>query len=112
MAKGIRKKMRIKKGDRVIVRSGRDKGKSGQVIGVFPDEARALVSQINMVWRHERPSQKGPGGRVQKEAKIHISNLSVIDPKENKPTRIGYRFLANGKKVRFARRSGEVIDNV
>jgi len=112
MAKGIRNKMRIKKGDQVIVRAGRDKGKTGEVLGVFPDEGRALVANINKVWRHEPPSQKGPGGRNQKEAKIHISNISLLDPKENKPTKIGYRRLENGNKVRFARNSGEVIDNV
>ena len=103
-------KLRLKRGDRVMVRNGRDKGKTGEILGVFPRENRALVSQINMVWRHNPPSQKGAGGREQKEAKIHISNLSLLDPKDNRPTRIGYRLLKNGQKARFAKRSGEVID--
>ncbi len=110
MAKGIRNKMKLKKGDRVIVRTGKDKGKTGEVLGVFPEEDRALVSQINMAWHHEAPSQKSAGGRSQKEAKIHISNLNLLDPNENKATRIGYKILENGTKVRVAKRSGEVID--
>lgn len=112
MAKGVKIRTKIKKGDRVIVRAGRDKGKQGDVIGVFPEESRALVSQVNMVTRHTAPSQTGPGGRVQKEAKIHISNLSLLDPKENVATRIGYKILDSGKKARVARKSGEVLDNV
>lgn len=112
MAKGIRKKLKLKKGDRVIVLAGKDKGKNGEVLGVFPAEDRALVSQINMVWHHEAPTQKSAGGRTQKESKVHISNLSLLDPSENKPTRIGYKILETGAKVRIAKRSGEVIDNV
>lgn len=112
MAKGIRKKLKLKKGDKVIVLAGKDKGKTGEVIGVFPEDKRALVSQINMMWHHEAPSQKGAGGRTQKEGKIHISNLSLLDNSDNKPTRIGYKILENGDKVRIAKRSGEVIDNV
>ena len=103
-------KSKIKKGDRVIVLTGRDKGKTGEVLRVMPVEERALVRGVNMVKRHTRASMAGPGGIVEKEASIHISNLSHIDPKDSKPTRIGYRDLDGGRKVRIARRSGEQID--
>ncbi|MEG9862384.1 MAG: 50S ribosomal protein L24 [Parvularculales bacterium] len=104
--------MKIKKGDRVVVLSGRDKGRKGEVIGVFPQEGRALVQGINMVKRHERPSQVNPSGDIQvREAKIHLSNLGHEDPETGKPTRVGYRFLDDGRKVRFARASGVNIDD-
>jgi large subunit ribosomal protein L24 len=103
-------KFKIKKGDKVIVLTGRDKGKKGEVLRVMPKQARAIVQGVNVVKRHTRPSQAQPGGIVEKEASIHISNLSLVDPKEDKATRVGYKFLDDGKKVRFARRSGEVID--
>ena len=103
-------KLKIKKGDRVIVTTGRDKGKIGDVLKIFTKKTRALVQGINMNKRHQRPTQTTGGGIVEKEATIHISNLSHIDPKDAKPTRVGYKFLEDGRKVRFARRSGEIID--
>ncbi len=103
-------KLKIKKGDRVIVLSGRDRGREGDVLKVMPRENRAVVNGINMVRRHQRPSPQDPGGIVEKELTIHISNLALIDPKEGKATRVGYKVLDDGRKVRFARRSGEIID--
>ena len=103
-------KLKIKKGDRVIVTTGRDKGKIGDVLKIHIKENRAVVQGINMTKRHQRPTQATGGGIVEKEATIHISNLSHIDPKDDKPTRVGYKFLEGGRKVRFARRSGEIID--
>jgi large subunit ribosomal protein L24 len=105
------KKLRIKRGDQVIVLSGRDRGKRGEVLKVIPDEDRLVVAGVNQVKRHTRPSASGPGGIVTKEAPIHISNVAHADPAAtNRPTRVGYRFLDDGRKVRFAKRSGEVID--
>lgn len=101
---------KIKKGDKVCVLAGRDKGKSGEVLRVFPAKGRALVRGINMVTKHQRPSLAGAGGREQFEAAIDLSNLAVADPKDGKPTRVGFRLLDDGKKVRFSKRSGEVID--
>ncbi len=101
---------RIKKGDRVVVIAGRDKGKVGEVLKVFPKEQRAIVQGVNLVKRHQRPTPRDPGGIVTKEAPIHLSNLAHIDPKDGKPTRIGFRFLEDGRKVRYAKRSGELID--
>jgi large subunit ribosomal protein L24 len=103
-------KLKIKKGDDVIVISGRDKGKKGSVLRVIPDDLRVIVQGVNMVKRHTRPGPGGPGGIVEKEAPIHISNVSHVDPKGNKPTRVGFKTLSGDRKVRFARRSGEVID--
>jgi large subunit ribosomal protein L24 len=103
-------KFKIKKGDRVIVISGREKGKSGEVLRVIRDENRALVQGLNMVKRHTRQSPGQPGGIVEKEAAIHISNLAHVDPTSQRPTRVGYKFLEDGRKVRFAKRSGEVLD--
>ncbi|MGB0921080.1 MAG: 50S ribosomal protein L24 [Alphaproteobacteria bacterium] len=101
---------KIKKGDQVQVLAGRDKGKRGQVLKVIPAEGRALVQGVNRVTRHQKPSQMDQGGLVSKEAAIQLSNLAVIDPKEDKPTRVGFKTLDDGRKVRFAKRSGEVID--
>jgi len=101
--------LKIKKGDRVIVLTGRDKGKQGEVIEVRPKENRAVVRGVNVVRRHQRQTAKEEGGIVSKEAAIQISNLALEDPKDGKPTRVGFKFLDNGKKVRFAKRSGEVI---
>ncbi len=101
---------KIKKGDQVQVIAGRDKGKRGQVLKVIPAEGRALVQGVNRVTRHQKPSQMDQGGLVSKEAAIQLSNLAVIDPKEDKPTRVGFKTLEDGRKVRFAKRSGEVID--
>jgi large subunit ribosomal protein L24 len=101
---------RIRKGDRVVLLAGKDKGKSGEVLRVMPKEKRVLVAGVNMVRRHTRPSQSGPGGIEEREAPVHVSNVAHIDPKDDKPTRIGFKFLEGGRKVRFAKRSGEVID--
>ena len=103
-------KLKIKKKDRVVVLTGRDKGKSGEVLRVLREENRAVVSGINLVWKHERPSAKGQGGRKQTEAPIHVSNLALADPKDGKATRVGFKILEDGRKVRVAKRSGEVID--
>jgi len=101
---------KIKKGDKVIVLSGRDKGRSGEVIEVRPSESRALVRGVNMVRRHQRQTAALQGGIISKEAPLHLSNLAIADPKDGKPTRIGFKFLKDGRKVRIARRSGEAID--
>ena len=101
---------KIKKGDKVVVLTGRDSGKSGEVIEVRPTENRALVRGVNLVKRHTRQSQTSQGGIITKEAPIHLSNIAVADPKDGKPTRVGFKTLADGKKVRFAKRSGETID--
>ena len=103
-------KLKIKKGDNVIVITGRDKGKTGEVLRVFPAESRAIVQGVNLAKRHTRPRMGDPGGIVEKELTIHTSNIAHVDPQSRKPTRIGYRQLGDGRKVRFARRSGEVID--
>ena len=103
-------KLKIKKGDKVIVLAGRDKGKSGEVLRVLVAEERVIVQGVNMVKRHTRQSPGQQGGIVEKEAAIHISNVAHIDPKSNEPTRVGYKFLGDGRKVRFAKRSGEIID--
>jgi len=103
-------KLKIKKGDNVVVLAGKDKGKQGEVVKVLPKEARAIVTGVNMVKRHQRQSQTQEGGIISKEASIHISNLGIEDPKDGKPTRVGMKTLEDGRKVRFAKRSGEVID--
>jgi len=103
-------KFRIRKGDKVIVRTGKDKGKSGEVLRVLRDEARVLVQGVNMVKRHARPAPGNPGGIIDKEASIHISNVALADPKSGKPTRVGFKIVDGGRKVRIARRSGEAID--
>jgi large subunit ribosomal protein L24 len=103
-------KLKIKKGDKVVVIAGRDKGKTGEVVKALPRENRVIVQGINVVKRHTRPSTTAAGGIVEKEASIHVSNVAYLDPKENKPTRIGFKVLGDGKKVRVARRSGEMID--
>ena len=103
-------KFKIKKGDKVVVMAGRDKGKRGEVLRVDRKDRRAIVAGVNMVKRHTRPAQGTPGGIVDKEATIHLSNLAVEDPKDGQPTRVGFKFLDDGRKVRFAKRSGEVID--
>jgi large subunit ribosomal protein L24 len=103
---------RIKKGDTVVVIAGRDKGRSGEVIEVRPDEGRALVRGINMVKRHQKQSATAEGGIISKEAPIHLSNIALADPKDGKPTRVGFKFEGQGdarKKVRFAKRSGADI---
>ncbi len=103
-------KFKIKKGDRVVVTTGRDKGKTGEVLAVQRDRNRVLVQGVNLVKRHQKPSQTAQGGIIEKEASVHISNVAHIDPKTDQPTRVGYRLLDDGRKVRFAKGSGEVID--
>ena len=100
----------IRKGDSVVVTTGRDKGKKGSVLKVFPKESRALVQGVNMVKRHQRQTQAQQAGIVSKEAPIHLSNIAHVDPKSGKATRIGSKTLNEGRKVRFAKKSGEVID--
>jgi len=103
-------KLKIKKGDTVIVISGRDKGKTGEVLRVLPAERRAIVQGVNVARRHTKPRMGEPGGILEKELALHLSNIAHVDPSSGKPTRIGYKILADGRKVRFAKRSGEVID--
>jgi large subunit ribosomal protein L24 len=103
-------KMKIKKGDTVVVISGRDKGKTGEVLRVLPPEHRAIVQGVNIARRHTKPRMGEPGGILEKELALNISNLAHVDPSSGRPTRIGYKFLEDGRKVRFAKRSGEVID--
>ena len=104
------RKLKIKKGDQVIVLSGRDKGRKGEVLRVLPKDNRALVQGVNMVKRHTRPTQMQAGGIIERETSIHISNLSLIDPKSGDATRVGYKILDDQRKVRYSKRSGEVID--
>jgi large subunit ribosomal protein L24 len=101
---------KIKKGDTIVVLTGRDKGKEGEVLKVLPRDGRAIVQGVNMVKRHTRQSQTTQGGIVDKEASIELSNLAVRDPKDGGPTRVGFKTLEDGRKVRIAKRSGEVID--
>lgn len=101
---------RIKKGDRVVVLAGRDKGKQGEVLKVLPSENRVVVQGVMMAKRHEKPGPQSAGGIVAKEAPIHVSNVAHVDPKDGKPTRVGFKFLEDGRKVRTAKRSGEVLD--
>jgi large subunit ribosomal protein L24 len=102
---------KIKKGDKVVVITGKDKGRSGEVLKVITETDRAIVQGVRMVKRHTRPSaQNTQGGIIEKESPIAISNLAHIDPKTNEPTRVGFKTLDDGTKVRFAKRSGEVID--
>jgi large subunit ribosomal protein L24 len=102
-------KLKIKRGDNVVVISGRDKGKRGEVLRVFPDEGRLIVQGVHIARRHTKPRMGDPGGIVEKELTIHVSNVAHLDPQSNKPTRVGYKLLEDGNKVRVARRSGEVI---
>ena len=101
---------KIRKGDNVVVIAGRDKGRTGEVIEVRRDDGRALVRGINMVKRHQRQSASQEGGIISKEAPIHLSNIAIADPKDGKPTRVGFKTLDDGRKVRFAKRSGDLID--
>ena len=101
--------LKIKKGDHVIVLAGRDKGKHGEVVEMLPKEQRAVVRGVNVVRRHQKQTASQEGGIISKEAPIHISNLAIEDPKDGKPPRVGFKLLDDGKKVRFAKRSGEVI---
>ena len=104
------RQFKIRKGDRVTVITGREKGKTGEVLRVLRAADRVLVQGVNMIKRHQRPTGMTPGGIMEKEAPIHISNVALIDPKTDRPTRVGYRFDDAGRKLRVARRSGEAID--
>lgn len=103
-------KMKIKKGDSVIVLTGKDKGKKGEVLKTIPAKSRVIVQGVNVVKKHQKPTQFSAGGIEEKELSIHVSNVALADPKEDKPTRVGYTTLKSGKKVRVARRSGETIE--
>jgi large subunit ribosomal protein L24 len=103
-------KMKIKKGDRVKVIAGRSKGKVGDVLRVLPTESRVVVSGVNMIKRHTKPGRTEQGGIIEREAAIHVSNVALLDPKSEKPTKVGFKFLEDGRKVRFARSSGETFD--
>lgn len=104
-----RAKLKIKKGDQVVVISGASKGAKGEVLNIIREENRAIVQGVNMVKRHKRPTQFSAGGIENKEAPIHISNLAIVDPKTDGPTRVGYKVLKDGQKVRVARKSGETL---
>ncbi|MCZ8258609.1 MAG: 50S ribosomal protein L24 [Beijerinckiaceae bacterium] len=101
---------KIKKGDRVVVITGRDKGKAGEVLEVRPAEGRAVVRGVALVKKHQRQTQTQQGGIITKEGTVNLSNLAVADPKDGKPTRVGFKTLEDGRKVRFAKRSGDLID--
>ena len=101
---------KIKKGDKVVVLTGRDQGRSGEVVQVMPTEGRALVRGVNIVKRHTRQSGTQEGGIISKEAPIQLSNIAIADPKDGKPTRVGFKILDDGRKVRVAKRSGDLID--
>ena len=101
---------KIKKGDKVVVLTGRDKGRSGEVVQVMPKEERAIVRGVNLVKKHQKQTMNQEGGIISKEAPIHLSNLGLADPKDGKPTRVGLKVLDDGRKVRFAKRSGDLID--
>ena len=102
--------MKIKKGDQVVVLTGKDKGAKGEVLKVMPKTSRVLVQGVNMVTKHKKPSQIAPGGIQKIELPIHVSNVAIADPKSGKATRVGYKTLKDGKKVRVAQKSGETLD--
>ena len=101
---------KIKKGDNVMVMTGKDKGKTGEVLTVLPAKERLLVRGVNIVKRHTKPSQTAPGGIVERESTVHVSNVALIDPTSNKATKIGFRVLEDGRKVRFSKSSSEILD--
>ena len=103
-------KLKLKKGDKVIVTTGKDKGKTGEITTVLPKENKVIVMGVNMVKRHTKPSQESDGGIVSKEMPIHVSNVALVDPKTGKATRVGYKVEKDGHKVRVAKKSGEVVD--
>ena len=103
----------VRKGDTVVVIAGRERGKRGKVLHVFPAEGRVIVERLNMMKKHQKPTQKlRQGGIIEREAPMHLSNVMLLDPRNDKPTRVGVRLLADGKKTRIARKSGEIIDKV
>lgn len=101
--------LKLKKGHKVVVLAGKDKGKTGEILKVITETNRVLVSGVNLIKKHQRPTQLSSGGIITKEASLHISNVALADPKTGKPTRVGYKFLEDGTKVRYAKKSGEVI---
>jgi len=101
---------KIKKGDKVVVLTGRDSGKSGEVLQVMPKESRAVVRGVNVVRKHQKQTMQQEGGIISKELPVHLSNLAIADPKDGKPTRVGFKIMDDGRKVRFAKRSGDLID--
>jgi large subunit ribosomal protein L24 len=101
---------KIRKGDKVVVLAGRDKGRTGDVVEVHPDASRALVRGVNLVKRHQRQSAQQQGGIISKELPVHLSNIAIADPKDGKPTRVGFKIGSDRRKVRFAKRSGVEID--
>ena len=101
---------KIRKGDKVVVLAGKDKGRTGEVLSVRPKENKATVRGINMIVRHQKQTQSEQGGIIRKEAPIHLSNIAIADPKDGKPTRVGFQVQKDGAKVRVAKRSGEVIN--
>ncbi len=103
-------KLKIRKGDRVVVISGKDKGKKGQILKMLPEKSRAIVQGVNMMRKHQKQTPSQESGIIAKETPIHISNIALEDPKDGSPTRVGFKFLKDGRKVRIARRSGESID--
>lgn len=103
-------KLKIKKGDQVVVLTGKDRGAKGEVLQTFPMASRVLVQGVNMVTRHNKPSQISAGGIEKIEKSVHVSNVALVDPKEDKPTRVGYKVLKDGKKVRVAKKSGETVE--
>tara|TARA_B100001093_G_C26783295_1_gene995566 strand:- start:298 stop:621 length:324 start_codon:yes stop_codon:yes gene_type:complete len=103
-------KLKIKKGDQVVVLTGRDKGAKGEVLKAIPSEGRVIVQGVNLVTKHQKPTQVSPGGITKMELPIHVSNVALVDPKKGEATRIGYKTLKDGKKVRVAKKSGETID--
>ena len=101
---------KVKKGDRVIITAGRNKGATGEVLKVMPADSRVVVQGVNVVKRHQKPGQMDPGGIKTFEAPIHVSNVAIMDPRDGKPTRVGFKVDEHGRKTRFAKRSGESID--
>lgn len=108
--KEIKNKLKIKKGDQVIVLTGKDKGAKGEVLKTFPADRRVIVQGVNVVKKHQKPTQFSAGGIQQKELSIHVSNVALADPKSGKATRVGYTALKDGKKVRVAKKSGETVE--
>lgn len=103
-------KLKIKKGDQVVVLTGRDKGAKGEVLVVLPEKRRVVVQGVNLVTKHQKPTQTSPGGIQKKELPIHVSNVALADPKSGEATRVGYKTLKDGKKVRVAKKSGETVE--
>jgi large subunit ribosomal protein L24 len=104
-------KFKVKKGDKVVVIAGKDKGKTGNILEVITDKSRVRVAGVNKVKKHTKPGAGGAGGMIEVESTIHVSNIAIANPADGKASRVGYKTLKDGKKVRFAKKSGEVIDN-